>query len=112
MGPIFILSAPFRWVFVTILKIYTHHIFFLWGYSFPQRHFGKKSSKERIEFGRSGRKRAGSAGGGGSESVHARVKPPFALVKLVETAQHNVFRIHVIWDLVSTHLRMVRVVLG
>ena len=51
--------------------------------------------------GRSG----GSAGGAGgaspalrssmaaaADSVHARVLPPFALLKLVETARHNIFR--------------------
>jgi hypothetical protein len=42
-----------------------------------------------------------------AESVHARVRPPFALLKLVETAQHNIFRIHVIWDMISAHLKMV-----
>ena len=33
--------------------------------------------------------------------------PPFALTKLVETTQHNNFRIEVVWKIASSHLKLV-----
>ena len=43
----------------------------------------------------------GSAVGGSSSEGGA---PSFAFVKLVETAQHNIFRISLLWDIVASHL--------
>jgi hypothetical protein len=56
---------------------------------------------------------SGSGGGdaaGGSDAdlaVSAEQRPPsFAFVKLVETAQHNIFRIALLWETVAQYLRL------
>ena len=46
-------------------------------------------------------------GRGGAASENNTETPPFALLKLIETAKHNMHRIAVAWDITAIHLHMI-----